>query len=327
MGRIGGTCERIVLMRENRGQVACYYAQPAPQPAARSLYMSIILNTIVPVFGIIGLGYVLARRRELHLPTLADLAMLITSPALIFSVLVETDMEMSRWAVMVGGTGWIAAGTAVLAWAYVRRDVAGRRGMVLPAVFWNSGNMALPCAQLAFGPDGLEAAIMVFIAMATLQSTIGIWIAKGDGGLAEMFRMPLMHACVAGLVVNVAQIPVPQMILTPVTMVGDMAIPLMLLNLGVQLRTLHVTDVRHSLVGVAIRMGGGFVFGLLFVFLFHIGGVNRNVLLLDAIMPPAVINIVMAQRYDAHPALVASTIVLGTLLSMLAIPVLLLFLT
>jgi predicted permease len=42
-------------------------------------------------------------------------------------------------------------------------------------------------------------------------------------------------------------------------------------------------------------------------------------------MPPAVINVVFAQRYGRDPTLVASCIVLGTLVSVFAIPVVLYF--
>ena len=42
-------------------------------------------------------------------------------------------------------------------------------------------------------------------------------------------------------------------------------------------------------------------------------------------MPPAVINVVFAQRYGRDPSLVASCIALGTLVSLVAIPLVLYF--
>lgn len=289
--------------------------------------MLVVLNTVVPVFSIIALGAWLGGTQRLDLGTLSDLTIMITSPALIFSVLVRTELDPSQGLVLVFGTLWIVLGTGVLAYLYVRRDPGTLRGLALPALFWNSGNMALPCARLAFGQPGLEAAIIVFVAMATLQSSISIWIAKGRGGWSEVLRMPLFHASVLGLAVKGGGVALPQMVLEPIRMVGDMAIPLMLINLGVQLRRLQVTDVAHAIVAVAIRMGGGLLLGLAFVAVFAVVGVNRQVLLLDAIMPPAVINIVIAQRYETAPSLVASAILLGTLLSLGAIPILLVVLT
>lgn len=289
--------------------------------------MLVILNTVVPVFSIIALGFWVGGWRGVHVRTLADLAILITSPALIFALLAETTVDPAQWAVLIGGGLWIVAGTGLLVFLYLRTDSAALRGLALPAVFWNAGNMALPCARLAFGEPGLQAAVILFVLMVSLQSSVAIWIAKGDGGGTEMFRMPLLYACVGGLAVAVLNVRVPAMVLEPVRMVGDMAIPLMLINLGVQLRALRVTDVRHAIVGVGIRIGGGLACALVYVWLVGVTGVNRQVLLLSAIMPAAVINVVIAQRYNTSPALVASTIVLGTACSVVTIPLLLAFLT
>jgi predicted permease len=109
----------------------------------------------------------------------------------------------------------------------------------------------------------------------------------------------------------------------PIEMLAAMAIPILLLNLGAQLRLLRVTDLRHSAAVVAIRMGAGAAVGALFVTLFGVEGLDRQILLLASVMPPAVINVVFAQRYDRDPALVASSIVLGTFVAVLAIPAML----
>jgi predicted permease len=287
--------------------------------------MNVVLETIVPVFSIIALGFWLTGRRELHIPTLADLALLVTTPALVLSVLSETVLEPSRLLTLLGGTLWIVAGTGTLAGLYVLVQGDAGRGLVSPAVFWNAGNMGLPCARLAFGPEGLEAGIILYVTVAVLQFSLGIWIAKGPGGWSEVLRLPLLYAAAAGLTLAATDWTLPRMVMEPVRMLGAMAIPLMLLNLGIQLRRLEVTDVAHSLMAVAIRMGGGLVLAALFVSIFHVEGVERQVLLLGGVLPPAVVNVVIAQRYGASPSLVASAIVLGTAVSLLVIPTLLYF--
>ena len=238
-----------------------------------------------------------------------------------------TELEADRWGVLAGGTVFIAAGTAVLAGGYLRTGARGRQGLLLPAIFWNAGNITLPCARLAFGQEGLEAAAIVFVTMAILTSTFGIWIAKGENGLGEALRLPLLYGGVGGMAIAVTDTTLPRIVMEPIEMLGAMAIPMMLLNLGIQLRTLRVTDLTHSIAVVAIRMGGGFVFGLLFVTFFEIRGLERQILLLASVMPPAVINVVFAQRYHRDPNLVASCIVLGTFASLVAIPALLYFVT
>jgi len=281
--------------------------------------MEVVLNTVVPVAAVVAAGFALAGRPGFDGATLANLALWITSPALLFSVLADTPFEAGRFAALVGGTLWVAAGTALLAGAWWAATGRGR-GVVLTAVFFNGGNMGLACARLAFGAEGLEAAAVVFVTMALCTSLFGIWIAKGANGLGEALRHPLLWGSAGGLAVAVGEVEIPRMLMEPVSMLGAMAIPLMLLNLGMQLRALRVGDVGHSLAAVGIRMGGGLALAALFVALFAVRGVDRQVLLLVCAMPPAVINAVFAERYGTDPALVASAIVIGTAASLLVIP-------
>ena len=85
-------------------------------------------------------------------------------------------------------------------------------------------------------------------------------------------------------------------------------------------RTLRVTHWRQSLAVAVVRIAGGFLVMYAFVSVFAVEGVARQVLLLNAGMPPAVINHVIATRYGADPDLVAGSIVLATLMAMVTIP-------
>jgi hypothetical protein len=284
-----------------------------------------LLETVGPVFSIVFLGWWLAGRSRMDLPTLSNLALMVTSPALMFSVLGNADVDLGRWGVLVAGTLWIALGTAVLATLYLWFDGSGRRGLLLPAIFWNAGNLTLPLARLAYGDAGLEAAAVIFVTVAILNSTMGLWIAKGENGLSEIVRMPLVYGSVGGLTLAISGQTLPRLIMEPIEMLGAMAIPLLLINLGLHLRNLAVRDVRHTVVVVAIRMVGGATCAVLFITLFGVSGVERKVLLLASIMPAAIINVIIAQRYSTDPSLVASAVTLGTLISLVAIPAMLYF--
>jgi predicted permease len=283
------------------------------------------LETVGPVFGIVLLGWWLAGRTRMDLPTLSNLALMVTSPALMFSVLGGADVDLGRWGVLFAGTLWIALGTAVLAAIYFWSDGLGRRGMLLPAIFWNAGNLTLPLARLAYGDAGLEAAAVIFVTVAILNSTLGIWIAKGEGGLSEIIRMPLAYGSVGGLALALSGQTLPRLVMEPIEMLGAMAIPLLLINLGMHLRSLALRDIRHTVVVVVIRIVGGAACAVLFISLFGVSGVERKVLLLASIMPAAVINVIIAQRYSTDPSLVASAVALGTLVSLVTIPAMLYF--
>lgn len=51
-------------------------------------------------------------------------------------------------------------------------------------------------------------------------------------------------------------------------------------------------------------------------------GVNRQVLLLYGSLPSAVVNFILTEKYRQNPSLAASIIVLGTLISIVTIPIL-----
>lgn len=279
-------------------------------------------GTVLPIFAVIAVGYWLTSRGT-DPATLADLAVRITSPALLFSLLSDTTLDASRFGFLAGGTVAIATGTAALAGVYMRATSVGR-GFLLPAVFFNGGNMGLASSRLAFGQAGLEAAAVPFVTIALLTSLFGIWVAKGRNGLGEALRLPLVWGAAGGLALAVTGARLPATVIEPIRMLGAMAVPLMLLTLGVQLRRLAVSELVHSLAAVATRMGGGFACAWLFVTAMGVDGVDRGVLLLMSVMPAAVINSVIAERYRTDPALVASAVVLGTLASLVSIPLVLL---
>jgi hypothetical protein len=279
-------------------------------------------GTILPIFAVVAAGYWLTARGT-DPATLADLAVRITSPALLLTLLSDTAIDAPRLGALAGGTLAIAAGTAAIGAAYVRATSVGR-GFLLPAVFFNGGNMGLASCRLAFGPAGLEAAAVPFVTIALLTSVFGIWIAKGKNGLGEALRLPLVWGAAGGLALAITGTKLPASVMEPIRMLGAMAVPLMLITLGVQLRRLAVSEVAHSAVAVAVRMGGGFACAWLFVTATGVRGVDRDVLLLMSVMPAAVINSVIAQRYGADPALVASAVVLGTFASLVSIPLVLL---
>jgi hypothetical protein len=287
----------------------------------------LILNVVFPVFAIIALGYLLARFKYVDTKTLSELVVNITSPCLVYTSIAKREIIAADWLVMGGAAIAVMVGSAMLMAFYQKAAGIRSRGLFLPAMFMNSGNMALPFALLAFGEPGFDKAIIFMITVALVQNSIGIFIAKGQGGFQEIFRLPLIYASIAGLVSSIFHFRLPPFLLTPIEMLADVAIPLMILTLGIQLRFLRVSAVSHAVVAVAVRMAGGLAIALLFVAFFGITGLSQKIIFLDSLMPPAVFNVVLAQRYLADPDIVASAIVIGTLLSIAVTPLYLFFAT
>lgn len=286
-----------------------------------------VIEVVFPVFAIIALGYFLAKSRELDIPTISEIMVYTSSPSLIFTSIAKREIVASEWLVMGGAALVIVTGNCLLMWLYQRAAGVRMRGLYLPAMFMNSGNMALPFALLAFGQAGFDKAIIFFVTIAMLSFSLGVFIAKGEGGFLEVFKLPLIYAALGGLACSIFGVLPPKFILKPLEMLAAVAIPLMILNLGIQLRSLRVSDVHRAAVAAGIRMGGGLVLASAFVLILGITGVSRYVILLDSLMPPAVFNVILAQKYGADPDAVASAIVLGTLMSIVTTPIYLMFVT
>ncbi|MBE7416084.1 MAG: AEC family transporter [Deltaproteobacteria bacterium] len=285
-----------------------------------------VLSIVFPVFSIIGLGYLFASFRKISLEPIIDVLLYLTIPALVISSLSHRKLVLTDLAVVSFSALVVVLGTGALAFLYlkaIKRD--DLRGFYLPVMFMNSGNMSFPLALLAFGPEGLSVAILYYIAISVLVYSLGIYIAKGKGGLSEMFRLPLIYSAVLAIALNIGEVRIPEPLLITFDMLGAATIPVMQVALGYRLYSARLAYPGISFAGTAIRIGGGVAVAWGVVSLFGIEGLNQKIILLSSGMPAAVINFVVSHRYQVNSDLVASTVALSTFASIFTTPVLLLW--
>jgi predicted permease len=100
----------------------------------------------------------------------------------------------------------------------------------------------------------------------------------------------------------------------------------MLVTLGFSLAELRVRSLARGLQVAAMRFAFGFGVGLAVTHVLGLSGVARGVVILQASMPSAVINYMMAERYGRSPEDVAGVVSVTTLLSLGVLPAVLWFL-
>lgn len=285
-----------------------------------------VLSVVFPVFCIIGLGYAFARFKKISLEPIIEVLLYLTIPALVISSLSRKKLVIDDLAIVSLSAVLVILGTGLLAFIYLsvikRRDL---RGFYLPVMFMNSGNMSFPLALLAFGPDGLTVAILYYIAVSLMVYSLGIYIAKGKGGMKEMFRLPLIYAAAIGISLNIGDVRLPQPVVTTFDMLGAATIPIMQVSLGYRLYSARLAYPGISLAGTVLRIGGGIAIAWCVVTLLGIEGINQKIILLSSGMPAAVINFVVSHKYKVDSDLVASTVALSTLVSVVTTPLLLLW--
>ena len=135
-----------------------------------------VLGIILPVFSIIVLGYLYARRAKPDMAWVNRLSLNVLAPALIFSALASKAFDVSSNALLIAGGVGVVLGSGLLAWPLARVLREDPRTFVPPMMFNNCGNMGLPLAVLSFGPVGLSAMVAMFTISNLLQFTLGMHI-------------------------------------------------------------------------------------------------------------------------------------------------------
>lgn len=281
------------------------------------------VSPVIPVFMLIAAGFIFAHWKKISLASVTEIIVYLGTPALVFSSLASKPLFANDILILSSGIVVIFAGVGLLIRAYFALFGFASRGFALPALFMNAGNMGIPLAFFAFGQAGLQRATLMFVIITFLQYSLGIYILHGRGNWRESFRLPLIYAAVAGLVINLAQVKIPEILLQPVAMLGQATIPIMLISLGYRLYEVESLQWGHALGGALVRIFGGFAAAIIAVNLIGAEGVNRQVLLLYGALPAAVINFVLTEKYRQDPALAASIVVISTFLSVLTIPIVL----
>ncbi|MFZ5750690.1 MAG: AEC family transporter [Pseudomonadota bacterium] len=286
-----------------------------------------VIQTVAPVFLLALVGYVWVRAGfEYRVEFVTRLAMTLSVPCLIFVALMRAQVDPAALTTLsLASLAAYAAVTAVF-WALLSLLRLERRTYLSPLIFGNTGNIGLPLAMFAFGEAGLGYAVVVFAVMAILSFTVGVWLVSDKGSPGRVLREPMVGATVLGAIFLWQGWQTPVWLTNTLQLCGQMAIPLMLITLGVAVARLHPSGFLRplllSLVKVAVCTGVAWGFGRWF----GLAPVPFAILVLQVASPVAVTSYLIAEKYKADPDAVAGLVVLSTLVSVLSIPLTLAFL-
>ncbi len=326
----------------------------------------VLTNVILPVFFIIFLGFLLRKYGKVDLRAFSRAQLYLLSPALVFMSLASAEAETGlilRVLLFIVCMQAVILGVSLGAGFVSRRDRAERQAIAISSVFVNSGFYGIPVCMLAFGQWGLVYGTIYMVASSITQSTTGVFLASaGRQGarqaFASIFKVPLIYAIVAArILVHFNALP-PEPFMKMITMLGQAAIPLGLILLGMQLERIVLEwsiwrngaaaaldleeegaraaacapgdtaatvgrDVKDGAAAAALRIAGGFAVSYGLVHLFDFGPNMNQVLILQSSMPTAVNMVVYATEWNCRPRIVAVAILASTLASMASIPIIL----
>ncbi len=270
-------------------------------------------------------GYLYAGRRSVDFEAANRINVDVFFPALVFSARSTHAYDLSDIKLLAGGAIAVVFGSGLLAFPIARVFNFEWRVFLPPMMFNNCGNIGLPIAVFAFGEKALTAAVILMITSNLLNFTLGVRMVANYMGLLDVLRIPMVIASFAGLAAGLLYWQPPQLIAVPVEMLGQIAIPLVLFSLGARLQDIKITAWQISITGAIVCPIVGVAVALIYATLVDLSAEYFSQLLVFAALPPAVMNYLLAERYQQQPEVVASMVMVGNLFALISLPIVLVF--
>lgn len=283
-----------------------------------------IFSVIAPVLAISLLGYFWSLAKFAYDEAfVSSFVMNVATPCLILSAIIKQGLPAADLLYLTRVTLVGLVFLFAFSMAFILLCKKSQRTYLGPLAFTNTANMGIPISMLALGEEAAVIAIVIFMVTSIIQFSLGVAIVNGKNAMSAMFKAPVFYATVAAFAIVLLDLPVAAPVVETLDLVGVMAIPLMLISLGVSLQSLQVKDLKTSIIMSVFRLASGFAIGLLVCHLFALEGIVRGVVIIQATMPSAVASYMIARRYNQQAKEVASVVVVSTVLSFLTLPLLL----
>lgn len=299
--------------------------------------MSAVLEIVVPVFGLVLLGYAIGRPPlfgQGSARALGTFVFYVALPALLFRSMAQQGMPEAGHLAFLGtyyASAFLLAAAAFAAFRLgFRETVAGATTLALGGSFSNIVLMGIPLAIPAFGPEGLPLVLLIVTFHAVTMiggATVAVEVARAGGGArpllvlgkvaAALLRNPLIVAILAGAAWGASGLGLPTLLDRTISMLSAASVPCALFSLGAELvgmpfrgllgRALAVAALKLAALPALVWAMGTFVFAL--------PPYELGVAVVIAGMPIGLNVFVFSQRYGIHTPAVAGAVMLTTALA------------
>lgn len=304
-------------------------------------FFTIFNNSILPIFLIIVLAVIYNRIFRPEIKPLANLALALFAPVLVFDsmtrhAVVFSDLGVS-FAFMLLLTGLLIALGALLS-IPLRLDPGEKNSFILGVSMINVGNFGLPLIHLTFGQEAVPLSIVYFVIFNIPLCTLAIYMSSNKTRLRDIIldvvRIPIFHAFLLALVFSWLNIPVPGGLQQGLQLISAGAIPLLIFILGLQLSTISLSFLQGKILrfaaiistASAVRLIVSPVAAMCIIYFFPVKDLEMSVAVLQTSAPAAILPLMYAIRFNKSPELLAAIILFTTILSGITLPVIIQYL-
>jgi malonate transporter len=301
--------------------------------------MQALLDVILPVFLVVGFGYIVVWRKVFSTAAVDGLMSYTQNfaiPCLLFMALIKIDLGQA-YSFRLMGSYYIGAASGFalgfLGARYIfKRSAEDSVAIGFVSLFSNSVMMGLAITERAYGVDALVANFAIVSLHAPFCYFVGITameIAKSDGDSISqvalnvgksMMKNALFIAILLGLLVNIADVALPQAFLDGTNMVATTALPAALFGMGgvlYQYRPEGDFGAIAWVVGISLLVHPAIVWSLGQLWGLSVSELRSAVL--TSAMAPGINCYIFASMYNRAKRVAASGVLIATALSVLTI--------
>ena len=298
------------------------------------------IETIIPIIIMIVIGYSFKRIGVLkaeHAIALNKIVINIAIPSLIFLAIYGINLSILPViapipfiCILVG----VLSGLIAYIFATIKKYPKKTRwSILLTSAMFNSGFLGYPVVLGVFGADGLVRAVFYDLGSMILFIAFGILLLLIYGGkyttiLRRTLIFPPLWAVALALLLNFINFDIGFIVSNTLGYLSGAAIPLIMISLGLSLEFRGIKENIHAVFSVSIiKLIIAPIIASLIVLILGMGGLERQVTIVEAAMPSAMLSLVLAITYDLDVKTAAACIFATTILSLITIPLILLLLS
>ena len=287
------------------------------------LYLKLI-DVIVPVFALIGIGYYLGKKNPNYDTSfITNFAAKFWSPGIAFYAITSTGISFNLFITYFFYTLLAIVGFSIIGIIFLLIQKKDYLTELPPLILPNCGNMGLPICLFAYGQLGLGVASAISSVVIILHFTLNIFLASKKISFKIFLESVPIYAVLVAVIFLYYNVQPPKFIENTAFLLAYATIALILMSLGVALTKLKIFSLKSAILSTFARLILGPLVGLLLIYFFNLKGMPAGVLFIQCSMPSAILTYLVGSMYSSKKVVngIAGTIVVSTIGSFITIPI------
>lgn len=296
--------------------------------------MNEIEITILSIVIMIALGYILKRLdflSEDDITPLNKIVMNILLPCMIFSALFSADLsaihKLGVLPITIICSSFIVGIISFIILKKFGFDDKRLWSVLVTVMIANTAFMGYPVNLGVFGDAGFLRAIFCDLGTTSIFLILSLLLVLKFGGtpraaVKDILLFPPLWAVVLGIIFNLCNIPIGPVVDNVVNYLGDGAIPLIMISLGLSINLGGLKWNKDMVCFTSIMKL--FIFPIVmfaFVTVFHFTGYEYTIAIVEAAMPSGMLSLMLAVNYGLDYHLTSDCILMNTVFSLVTLPI------